>query len=128
MSFIKVLFVVLGTMSLIIGIIGIIVPGLPTTPFLLLTAWLYLKSSEKLYQKLIGNKFVGYYIVEYQKKEGLTTRTRLTSIGIMWVMIAMSTTFFFSQNSIKLIVLVVGITGTIVMGFIIPKAKISNKK
>ncbi len=101
MSFIKVLFVVLGTMSLIIGIIGIIVPGLPTTPFLLLTAWLYLKSSEKLYQKLIGNKFVGYYIVEYQKKEGLTTRTRLTSIGIMWVMIAMSTTFFINQNSIK---------------------------
>lgn len=126
MSLIKVLYGVLGTISLIIGIIGIVVPGLPTTPFLLLTAWLFFKSSDRLYQKLINNKFVGYYIVDYQKKRGLTMRTRLSSIGIMWVMITISTTLFINQYSIKVIVLVVGIIGTIIMGFIIPKASDEN--
>ena len=49
MNLIKVLLIVLGTLSLCVGIIGIVVPGLPTTPFVLLTAGLYIKSSDKLY-------------------------------------------------------------------------------
>ena len=127
MPLIKVLFIVLGTISLIVGIIGIVVPGLPTTPFILLTALLYIKSSKKLYQKLIGNKLVGFYIVEYQKKKGMTMRTKLTSIGIMWVMIALSCTFFITLYSIKIIVLLVGIIGTFIMGLIVPTASVSNK-
>jgi len=127
MPLIKVLFIVLGTISLIVGIIGIVVPGLPTTPFILLTALLYIKSSKKLYQKLIGNKLVGFYIVEYQKKKGMTMRTKLTSIGIMWVMIALSCTFFITLYSIKIIVLLVGTIGTFIMGFIVPTASVSNK-
>lgn len=123
---IKIIFAVLGTLTLIIGIIGIVVPGLPTTPFLLLTAWLYFKSSDKLYQKLIKSKFVGYYILDYQKKGGLTMRTRLSSIGIMWVMIYFSTTYFINHSSIRILVIIVGVIGTFVMGFIIPKAKINQ--
>lgn len=123
---IKIIFAVLGTLTLIIGIIGIVVPGLPTTPFLLLTAWLYFKSSDKLYQKLIKSKFVGYYILDYQKKRGLTMRTRLSSIGIMWVMIYFSTTYFINHSSIRILVIIVGVIGTFVMGFIIPKAKINQ--
>ncbi len=59
MSFLKSILILLGTLSLCIGVIGIVVPGLPTTPFLLLTAGLYIKSSDKLYTKLISNRLVG---------------------------------------------------------------------
>ena len=61
-NLIKIVFIVLGTLSLGIGIIGIVVPGLPTTPFILLTAGLYIKSSDRLYQKLINSRFIGPYI------------------------------------------------------------------
>ena len=68
---IKFLLIFLGTISLILGITGIFVPGMPTTPFLLLTAGCYVKSSDKLYNYLIKNKLIGTYISDFQiKKRG----------------------------------------------------------
>ena len=63
----KPLFVFLGSLSLALGIIGIVVPGLPTTSFVLLAAYLYARSSEKLYSKLLNHKFLGGYIRDFQK-------------------------------------------------------------
>ena len=63
---IKFLLIFLGTISLILGITGIFVPGMPTTPFLLLTAGCYVKSSDKLYNYLIKNKLIGTYISDFQ--------------------------------------------------------------
>lgn len=127
MNIIKLLFIILGTLSLCIGIIGIVVPGLPTTPFLLITAGLYIKSSDTLYQKLITNRFVGSYILEFQANKGMTIKTKLYAIGAMWVIITVSCIFFITPFSIKLIVLIVGLIGTIVMGFLVPTVYNSNR-
>jgi len=119
----KIILVFLGTVSLVIGVIAVFIPGLPTTPFLLLTAGLYMKSSEKLYKKLISNKYLGPYILEFQSNKGMTRRTKLHAIGTMWVMIAISCVFFTRSFSIILLVISIGIIGTIVMGFIVPTSK-----
>lgn len=126
MSLVKIILIVLGTLSLGIGIIGIVVPGLPTTPFLLLTAGLYVKSSDRLYQKLISNRYVGSYILEYQANKGMTKRAKLYAIGLMWAMITLSCLLFIHTLSIKLVVVAVGVIGTIVMGFVVPTV-ISSK-
>jgi len=118
----KTILILLGTLSLIIGVIGIFVPGLPTTAFLLLTAALYMRSSEKLYRKLLSNRILGPYILEFQSKKGMTKRTKLQAIGTMWFMITISSVFFIDPLNIKLIVISLGIIGTIVMGFIVPTA------
>jgi uncharacterized membrane protein YbaN (DUF454 family) len=115
----KILLVTLGTISLILGLIGIVVPGLPTTAFLLLTAWLYVRSSERLYQRLISNKYLGPYIMDFQTKKGMTKRTKVHAIGTMWVMITLSCIFFIESFTVILFVIGLGIVGTIVMGFII---------
>lgn len=122
MIFKKTILILLGTLSLIIGVIGIFVPGLPTTAFLLLTAALYMRSSEKLYRKLLSNRILGPYILEFQSKKGMTKRTKLQAIGTMWFMITISSVFFIDPLNIKLIVITLGIIGTIVMGFIVPTA------
>jgi uncharacterized membrane protein YbaN (DUF454 family) len=122
MIFKKILLILLGTLSLIIGVIGIFVPGLPTTAFLLLTAALYMRSSERLYRKLLSNRILGPYILEFQSKKGMTKRTKLHAIGTMWFMITISAVFFIDPLNIKLIVISLGIIGTIVMGFIVPTA------
>jgi uncharacterized protein len=127
MPFIKFIFIVVGSISLIVGIIAIVVPGLPTTPFLLLTAGLYVKSSDKLYQKIITNKILGPYILKYQKNKGMALRVKLSAISLMWGMIAVSSFFFISQNPIKLIIVAVGVIGTFVMGFIIPTVNAKDK-
>ncbi|MFO7657658.1 MAG: YbaN family protein [Bacteroidales bacterium] len=112
--------IILGTLSLGLGIIGIFVPGLPTTPFILLTAGLYIRSSDKLYSKLISNRHLGRYITEFQKEKGLTMRVKVYSITLMWIMILTSVTLFIHTGYIKILVILIGIIGTVVMGFILP--------
>jgi len=122
MTPLKLIFIFLGSISLVIGIIGIVVPGLPTTPFLLLTAGLYVKSSDRLYNKLISNRFLGPYIQDYQRNKGMNWRKKIIAIGTMWVMILVSCIFFIDSGSIRLIVVLVGVVGTLVMGILVPTA------
>lgn len=120
MTFFKAILIFLGTVSLILAVIGIFVPGLPTTPFVLLSAGLYIRSSEKLYNALISNKLFGSYILKYQSNRGMTKSQKYFSIGIMWIMITVSYVFFISVFPLKIIILTLGVIGTVVMGFIIP--------
>jgi uncharacterized membrane protein YbaN (DUF454 family) len=110
-----------------VGIIGIFVPGLPTTAFLLLTAALYMKGSEKLYRKLLGNRILGPYITEFQNNKGMTKRTKIQAIGTMWFMILISSIFFIDPYHIKFFVISLGIAGTVVMGYIIPTVDKAKK-
>jgi uncharacterized membrane protein YbaN (DUF454 family) len=120
MTFIKTIFICLGTISLCIGALGIIIPGLPATPFFLLTAALYIRSSDKLYHALISNKQIGSYILKFRTDKGMKKGLKLHSVIIMWIMIIASCLFFITSDSLKLFVLVLGIIGTIVMLFFIP--------
>ncbi len=128
MNFFKIILILLGTLSLCIGIIGIVVPGLPTTPFILLTAGLYIKSSDRLYQKLIANRFIGSYISGFQTNKGMTRKAKLFAFSTMWFMIAISCLFFISPFALKLFVSTIGFIGTLVMGFIVPTVNISNNR
>jgi len=121
--FAKFLLILLGTISLALGVLGIFVPGLPTTPFLLLTAALYMRSSQKLYNKLIGNKYVGPYVVDFYQKKGMTLKEKVRALSLMWGMIFISTFFFIENKNIDLIVIGVGLIGTLVMGFVVKLSK-----
>lgn len=123
MNIIKLIFIFSGTISLCIGVINIIIPGLPTTPFLLLSAFFYLKSSDKLYNKLITNRVLGRYISDFYKRKGMTAWTKIVSITTMWVMIIISGTFFLQTLTSRIILISLGIAGSIVMGLFIPTAK-----
>ena len=119
MTPLKILWIFLGTVSLAIGTIAIVVPGLPTTVFLLLAAWFYVRSSERLYRMLISNKYMGPYILDFREKKGMTKRTKLHAIGTMWVMITISCVFLIQSLTVILFVAGLGIVGTVVMGFIV---------
>ncbi|NLO20223.1 MAG: DUF454 domain-containing protein, partial [Ignavibacteria bacterium] len=70
-DFKKFLLIIAGSFSLILGLIGIVIPILPTTPFLLLSAACFFKSSDKLYNKLISSKYLGSYIKNYREKKSV---------------------------------------------------------
>lgn len=122
----KIIYILLGTLSLFTGAVGIVVPGLPTTPFLLLAAALYIRSSDRLYKWLITHKLFGNYIHDFQQKKSLKLNTKLFSIFIMWVMILISVVFLIKIFSIKLVIIFAGVVGTVVMGFIIPTRNLSQ--
>ena len=128
MNLLKPILIFFGTLSLGMGIMGIAVPGLPTTPFLLLSAGLYLRSSEKLYKRLLSNKWIGYYIIKYQTNNGLTKRSKIGAIVVMWSMIALSCLVFITSLPVKTGVIMAGLIGTFVMGFLIPTVHISSSE
>lgn len=123
----KYLYIILGTISLCIGLLGIITPGLPTTPFLLLTAFLYAKSSPKLHQKLLNHKVTGAYL--NRVSGGLSLKARLFSIGFMWVMVCFTAFFVFKNNeTMRYVMLGLGCIGTIAQLIVLRKRKPKNKQ
>ena len=80
----KTVYIILGTLSLALGIIGIFLPLLPTTPFLLLTATLYFRGSPRLYQWLLNHKCLGPYIRNFRENKAIPLRAKIISLLLMW--------------------------------------------
>ena len=74
----KVLLITLGTISLILGIIGIFLPLLPTTPLLILTSYCFLKGSDRLNEKFMKTKIYTKYVKKFQEQGGMTLKAKLT--------------------------------------------------
>ena len=81
------LFVIAGTIALGVGVIGIIVPVLPTTPFLLLAAICYMRGSQHLYNALLRNRFVGSYIRNYLEGKGMSLKMKIWTLSLLWIAI-----------------------------------------
>ena len=108
---IKPLLILIGTLSLMLGIAGIFIPGLPTTPFILLSAGLYVRSSPLLYNKLLNHRYTSQFFTKNSMSSNL--KTRITTIIIMWTMILLTSFMIFSGWKIRIFLLCIGIIGTI---------------
>ncbi|MBQ7388944.1 MAG: YbaN family protein [Paludibacteraceae bacterium] len=86
----KTLYKIIGTLSLVLGLVGIFLPILPTTPFLLLTATLYAKSSERLYSWLMNHPRLGAYIEDFRRHRTLPLRVKVISVTVLWATILLS--------------------------------------
>jgi uncharacterized protein len=80
----KKILIILGFVSLILGIIGAFLPILPTTPFVLLSAWLFARSSEKFHRKLLNHKIFGKLIRDFQEDKSIPLHTKIISVSMMW--------------------------------------------
>jgi hypothetical protein len=89
-KFIRIILIIAGTFSVAIGIIGIFLPLLPTTPFLLLAAALYAKSSLRFYNWLLNNRLFGKYIKNYIEGKGIPLKAKILSISLLWITILYS--------------------------------------
>ena len=74
----------LGMTAVGLGVIGVFVPLLPTTPFLLLAAACFVRSSEKLYAWLIHHKWFGDYIRHYREHHAITLRAKIVTLALLW--------------------------------------------
>ena len=81
----KIFYTVTGTISLVLGIIGIFVPLLPTTPFLLLSAAFYFRGSPRLYRWLIQQKQLGPYIKNFREYRAIPLRAKIISLSLIWI-------------------------------------------
>lgn len=80
----RVILLTVGSLALLIGTLGIVVPGIPTTPFILIAAACYIRSSERLYRWLITNRFFGPVITTWRENRGLTLQTKIVTFLLVW--------------------------------------------
>lgn len=123
----KILFATGGLIALVLAILGIVVPGLPCTPFALLSAALFAKSSERLYNKLLANKILGPRIKNYQRRKGISKGGKIKVIILMWAMVLLSSLVIVPIITIKIIILSGGIIGASVVWFFVPEGKDPEK-
>jgi uncharacterized protein len=74
----------LGVLATVVGLIGVVVPLLPTTPFLLLAAACFVRSSDTLYDRLTTNRLLGGFIRDYREQRGVTARAKITALALLW--------------------------------------------
>jgi len=105
---VKILLISGGTISLLLGLIGIFIPVLPTTPFVLLSAGLYARSSPALYKRVINGRITSRYLTrETGRMAGLW------ALAIMWVMIALTALYVVEEAWLVILLIIAGISGTV---------------
>ncbi len=119
----KALYVIAGLVALVLALLGVVVPGLPCTPFALLSAAMFAKSSERLYNYLLNNKLLGPRIKNYQRRKGVTKKGKIQVILLMWIMVSISSFVIIKILPIRIIILSAGAIGTIVVWFFVPEGK-----
>lgn len=79
------LFIGLGCLSVGLAAVGLFLPILPTTPFILLAGYFFFNSSDRLYQWLIRHPYFGKYLFSYMKFKAVDPRVKVQALIILWV-------------------------------------------
>lgn len=106
------LFIVFGSLSVGLGVIGMFLPILPSTPFFLLAAFFYARSSNRFYDWLMTNRYFGEYIRNYREGRGMSLRHKIPVLLLLWLTIGYSAGYVVSQLWLKvlLIAIATGVT------------------
>jgi uncharacterized protein len=106
----KALLVVCGTICVGLGILGIFLPLMPTTVFLLMAAACYARSSERFHKRLVEHPWLGPYI---QQSRGMTTRQKAVSITVLWLSLIVSMIWTAHLPWLRLVLIAVGVGVTL---------------
>lgn len=100
-----------GLLCTVLGAAGIVIPGLPTTPFLLLAAFCFSRSSKRFHQWLLGHRWLGPYIRNFEEGRGMTPRDKAVTLVTMWLTVGITVVFFIPVDWARLTI--VAICGTV---------------
>lgn len=103
----KYVLITLGTITLSLGVIGIFLPIIPTTPFLLITSYCYLRSSKSLHTWLLKHPILGRYIKDYLEHRTVSRKIKVVALGTLWPSLVF-TIFQIPLVSIKILLAIIG--------------------
>lgn len=113
MQWVRPLWIAAGTVFLVLGVVGIPTPLLPTTPFVLLAAACYLRGSSWMHQWLTHNRCFGRYLLDYRAGAGIPRTGKIAAAGSLWLGIGGSAFFFIEHPGGRLLLAVVGVGVTV---------------
>ncbi len=110
----------IGSLALGLGLIGVVLPGLPTTPFVLLAAACYARASPRLHQRMRENAWIGPMLRDWERHRSLSRRVKTIALVSMLVMISVSVWTFRAQPLVQVMLVLTGLLGAWVVGWWIP--------
>ena len=119
----KVLWISLGILFVGLGANGVVIPGLPTTPFLILAAACFIRSSQRLYDWLISNKTFGPYLKDYREGKGIPRRAKVLALSMIVIFVSFAVFYAIEVTQIKILVGFIGLIGFLFVFFKVPAAK-----
>lgn len=108
----KIVLIILGFVSLTLGIIGIFLPLLPTTPLLLLAAWCFVRSSERLYRWLVSNRYFGEYIRNFRENRAIPLHAKVVAVSMVWLTIGYCVVVILDKWLLRIMLLAVAVAVT----------------
>lgn len=105
----RVIYIISGSVFLILGAIGIFIPLLPTTPFWLLTCWFYLRSSDSLYNRAMRNRYFGACVKGFMIEKAISLHSKILIITVMWFSALLTSAFFIKYVWICILLLIISI-------------------
>lgn len=112
-KFLRVILLIFGSIFLALALIGIFLPLIPTTPFLLLTAACYARGSNRFYQWLMNNRLFGEYIKNYRENKTIPLRVKITALSMLWITILATAIFWIPIIAVKFILIGIAVGVTI---------------
>ncbi len=110
---IRTLLIISGIISLVLGIIGILLPVLPTTPFIILAAACFARSSQKFYDRLYENRFFGKILRDFRDKKGLALKYKIYILTMLWLTLTSTAIFFTDSIIVRIILFSIAIAVTV---------------
>jgi hypothetical protein len=107
-SLMRPLLIAIGTLAVALAVVGMFVPILPTTPFLLLAAACYARSSDRFLNWLLHNRWFGAYIRNYREGRGMPRLTKILTLSGLWATLVLSGSFAVSAWWLRLVLVAVG--------------------
>ena len=103
------LLVFAGSVFVALGVLGIFLPILPTTPFLLLAAACYARGSRKFYDWLLNQKHLGDYVRNYREGRGIPLPTKILTLILLWAAIGYSVVFAVASLYVRIVLLLIAV-------------------
>lgn len=119
----KVILMTLGSISLVLGFIGVFLPVIPTTPFVLVSLACFMNTSEKMHHFVMTNKHLGPYARAYANGEGIPKRAKLKAVFLIWITIGFSVIFVLDKLPLRLMLLIIA---TIVSTYIFTRPTVEE--
>jgi uncharacterized membrane protein YbaN (DUF454 family) len=108
----RIFFIVLGILCVILAALGVLLPGLPATPFLLLASYSFARSSKRMHDWLVNNRIFGPILSDFLDRKGIRLHIKIISIVMMWGMMLVSVFFLMENDVIKYVAIGGALIGT----------------
>ncbi|MBK9163496.1 MAG: YbaN family protein [Acidobacteria bacterium] len=109
----KAILIFAGTLFVALGVLGIFLPLMPTTVFLLMAAYCYSRSSERFHSWLLNNRWLGGYIRNYRSGGGMSVRQKVSTLSLLWASMGFSIWIISAKLWVSLLLVAIALGVTI---------------